>query len=177
MAKWFLVPLSVFLVFTIGSYPVLAESSYVLPYPSFMPGSGIYKIHLLWEELMNYWYFGNFGKFTYNLKQSDKYLVEAKTLLEYKQYLLGYKALKRSNDYFTKVNPYLNKARIENKNISQRQNILKEAALKHIEVLKKTKQDVPEAFVWQPERLPSTTLNLKKSIEESIVIRNITEFF
>lgn len=171
MKKWFYILICSLLFLILATSFSFAESDYVLLYPSSMPGSKFYQIRLIWDEVKKYWYFGSFGQFEYNLKQSDKYLVEAKTLFEYKQYLLGYKALKRSNDYFMKVNPYLNKARIENKNISQRQNMLKEAALKHIEVLKKTKQDVPEAFVWQPEKLSSTMLNLKKSIEESIKIR------
>src|SRR3989344_581593 len=56
----------------------LAQSSYVLPYPPPMPGSFLYKIRLLSEQIQQYWYFGNFGQFSYNLKQSDKYLVQAK---------------------------------------------------------------------------------------------------
>lgn len=148
-----------------------ASSSYVLPYPSAMPGSIFYKLNLIKEEILKYWYFGDFGQFHYNLKQSDKYLVEAKTLFEYKQYLLGYDALKRSNGYFAKVKPYLNKARIENKNIYQRQNILKEAALKHVEVLNGIKLQVPNEFIWRPEKSQPIKISLRKTLEESISIR------
>jgi len=152
--------------------PSFAESSYVLPYPPPLPGSFFYKIRLVSEQIQKYWYFGSLGQFAYNLKQSDKYLVQAKTLFEYKQYLLGLQALKKSDIYFTNILPYLIKAKKEGKDIIQKQKILKEGALKHIEVLRKTKQYVPETFVWQPERLSPTILNLWKSIEESIAIRN-----
>ncbi len=65
-----------------------AQSDYVLPYPSSMPGSIYYKLHLAWESVIEYWNFGDFGQFIYNLKQFNKYVVEAKTLFEYIQYLL-----------------------------------------------------------------------------------------
>lgn len=150
---------------------VSAESQYVLPYPSFMPGSPLYKLNLIKEEILKYWYFGNFGQFTYNLKQSDKYLVEAKTLFEYKQYLLGYQALKNSDRYFQRTFPYLLRAKNEKKNIIQKEAILKEAALKHIEVLDLIKQQVPRQFVWRPEKSFPTVLNLHDEIEKSIKAR------
>ena len=77
---------------------MFAESQYVLPYPSAMPGSFLYKLNLVQEEILRYWYFGDFGQFKYNLGLSDKYLVEAKTLFEYKQYLLAISPSKWSSD-------------------------------------------------------------------------------
>src|SRR3989338_10416904 len=128
--------LAVFIFFASQSF---AESSYVLPYPSAMPGSVLYKFGLVREALMKYWYFGDFGEFKYNLSQSDKYLVEAKTLFDYKQYLLGYQALFTSNDYFKKIKPNLISAQKHGKDISEKRNILEEAAEKHIEELIKLK--------------------------------------
>lgn len=157
-----------FLLFSSQSY---AQFSYVLPYPSFMPGNPFYKVNLVKEEILKYWHFGNFGNFKYNLKQSDKYLVEAKTLFEYQQYLLGLEALKKSGSYFDAVLPNLYKAQKENKNISQNRNILHEASLKHVEVLLKIEKEIPETFVWQPEKKKPTTLYLKKEIREAIDIR------
>lgn len=148
-----------------------AKSSYILPYPSFMPGSPLYKVNLIKEKILKYWYFGNFGQFDYNLKQSDKYLVEAKTLFEYKQFLLGYKALKKSDGYFKNLLSGLNAARDENKNINDKRKILKEAALKHTEILSDLKKELPETFLWQPEKSQPTYFYLKKDIEQSISIR------
>lgn len=148
-----------------------AEFSYVLPYPSFMPGSPFYKLNLIKEEILKYWYFGNFGQFTYNLKQSDKYLVEAKTLFGYKQHLFGYQALKNSDNYFRQTLSYLLKAQTEGKEIVQKETILKEAALKHIEVLRVVKQQIPRQFVWRPEKSPPTVLNLHDEIEKFIKAR------
>lgn len=170
--KLFIFVAAVLIVFNLIFAPwASAESQYVLPYPSFMPGSPFYKLNLIKDEILKYWYLGNFGQFTYNLKQSDKYLVEVKTLFEYKQYLLGYQALKNSDRYFQKILPYLLRAKNEGKDIIKKQNKLKAAALKHIEVLDLIKQQNPRQFVWKPEKSPPTTLDLHGEVEKSIKIR------
>lgn len=151
--------------------PSHASSSYVLPYPSRMPGNIFYKIHLAEEKILQYWYFGDFGQFNYNLKESDKYLVEAKTLFEYNQYLLGFNAIKKSDYYFKQTLPYLLKARGEGKDISENKGVLRQAAGKHQEVLLKMEQEVPEVFTWSPEKSLPTKLNLKDAIIEAIKIR------
>ena len=120
---------------------------------------------------MKYWYFGNLGQFTYNLKQSDKYLVEAKTLFEYKQYFLGMNALDKSNLYFINTLPYLSKAKLEYKDINKSRNVLSEAILKHVDVLMQLEKDVPVVFIWSPEKSTSTTLEIKKTIDRSITVR------
>jgi len=168
--KWITYTTLILILFTFFlPRTISAESQYVLPYPGSMPGSKLYKAHLLWENVLRYWHYGNFGQFKYNLKQSDKYLVEAKTLFEYKQYLLGYNALKKSDNYFEKISPALEKARKENKDIVQKQNLLNTAGLKHIEVLNSIV--VPDKFVWSPEKASSTILEIKKAIDESIGLR------
>ena len=116
---------------------VHASSDYVLPYPSYMPGNKLYTIHLILETFSKYWHFGDFGQFSYNLRESDKYLVETKTLFEYQQYLLGYKALNKSNDFFIKVEPSLIKAKQNGKDITEKKNTLEQASKKHIEVLQR----------------------------------------
>ena len=149
-----------------------AESSYVLPYPPQMPGSFMYKLRLVSEEIQKYWYFGNFGQFKYNLKKADKYLVEAKTLFDYKQYLLAYNALKKSDLYFSKTFPYLKKAAKEGKDIAQNYLILRDASLKHIEVLEAFRVTLPETFTWQEEKTTAKPLHIGKEISQSIAIRN-----
>lgn len=150
---------------------VLAQSSYVLPYPSAMPGSVWYKLDLVKEKLMQFWYFGDFSQFDYNLKLADKYLVESKVLFNYKQYLLGYKALLKSDKYFNKIESNLNLAKIHGKNISNNRSILKSAAEKHIEELIKIKTEIPENFNWSPEKSRPTYLKLWETIENSVKIR------
>jgi len=161
-----------FIFLTFFRTSVFAQSNYVLPYPSSMPGNLSYKTHLLYEIVSRYWYFGDFGQFDYNLKLSDKYLVEAKTLFEYKQYLLGYQALKKSDKYFINILPNLVKAEKNDKNVSQKKAIFTEAAQKHIEILRRMLIDNPETFNWQPERALSTNLDIKSAIGISIKIRN-----
>ena len=151
-----------------------AQSDYVLPYPSAMPGSIWYKVRLVQEKLEQLWYFGNFGQLEYNLKESDKYLVEAKTLFEYKQFLLAYNALKKSDVYFKKLPYYLENAEKNGKNISDKRTILKNAGLKHSEILNRLEKELPDSFTWQPEKRASTELNLKHEIEDSIDIRFVS---
>lgn len=168
-SSWVLITIILFFTFTPFA---IASSEYVLPYPSFMPGSKLYKIHLVWEEVLRYWYFGNFSQFKYNLNQTDKYLVESKTLFEYKQYLLGYQALKKSDSFFSMAPLYLQKAKQEGKNIDQKKEVLNQAAVKHIEVLTNMQSIVPEHFVWEPEKDSPTDLALRESIQNSISIRD-----
>ena len=161
----------VLLFLTIIPSKVFAESNYVLPYPSSMPGSFFYKIHLIQEKLEKYWYFGDFGQFKYNLKYSDRYLVEAKVLFEYKQYLLGYKALISSDNYYKKIKPTLELALKNNRNIKEKSQLLSEASLKHIEELGEIEKKLPETFTWKPEKSSSTLIPLKKTVKNSIKIR------
>lgn len=169
--KFIFLFLLVFLFLTLFKTSAFAQSSYVLPYPSVMPGGLSYKLHLIFEGISKYWYFGDFGQFDYNLKMSDKYLVEAKTLFEYKQYLLGYQALKKSDSYFTNVLPSLLKAEKNGKNILQKRLILTQAAQKHVETLNRIQTDSPDTFNWQPENASPTTLNIKGTITNAINIR------
>lgn len=166
MKKILVVILVIFFLF-----PSYTFADYVLPYPSVMPGSALYKFNLAKESLLKFWYFGDFGKFNYNLRQSDKYLVESKTLFEYKQYLLGYKALVKSDDYFIKTLPNLNSAQKNGKNVNNDREILKNAALKHVETLSNLIKDVPETFIWKPEKEKPTVLNMEEEINQSISIR------
>ena len=151
--------------------PTFAELNYVLPYPSTMPGSIWYKAELIQEIIQKYWYFGNLSQFTYYLYYSDKYLVEAKTLFEYQQYLLGYEALKKSDFLFTNTPKLLIKAEKENKNISNKKVTLKNAALKHTEVLEELLNEIPVNIYWRPEKEKSVVLPLHKAIRQSLQIR------
>jgi len=158
-------------IFSFSSIPSYASSSYVLPYPSAMPGGISYKLHLVWEKVMQYWYFGDFGQFEYNLKESDKYLVETKTLFEYNQYLLGYNALQKSNEYFANTLPFLEKAKQDGKNVTDKRLLLNQAAAKHIEVLEQMESDTPATFNWNPEKSAASNLSIHQLIEQSVALR------
>jgi len=136
-----------------------------------MPGTIFYKLRIIEEKVMKYWYFGNYGQFNYNLKEADKYLVEAKTLFEYKQYLLGAKALQESDSYFSNTLSFLENAKSHGKNISDKRELLHQAALKHVEVLTKIESDTPSDFLWSPEKTTATPLPLRQLLNNSIVIR------
>lgn len=161
--------IGVIILFTFPNLSLATE--YTLPYPSSMPGSKFYPVYLLWERIMNYWYFGSFAQLAFNLKYSDKYLVEAKTLFEYKQYLLAQNALKKSDLYFHNLNYHLNRAYEEGKNISQKRENIKKAAFRHVEVLQMLKKEVPEGITWRLEKDQSQDLSLWSSINTSIKLR------
>ena len=165
--------LILFLLLFIFLFPrnMFAESSYVLPYSSAMPGSIFYKLNLIQEELLRFWYFGDLGQFKYNLLQADKYLVEAKTLFDYKQYFLAYQALQGSDNYFKKIEPTVLSAKKNGKNTIDKEKLLKEAAGKHLEELTKLKQNLPATFEWRLEKQQPRILNLSEAFENSIEIR------
>ncbi len=131
------------------------RADYVLPYPSYMPGNKLYRVTRIIDKLKNYWYFGEIGQAKYHLGLADKYLVEAKTLFEYRQYLLAVDALQRSDDEFKKVPKNL------------------DAAEKHIEVLTQLLSIVPDAFTWTSEKAEATQLPLKNLLEASIRLRQL----
>lgn len=150
---------------------VYAESQYALPYPSAMPGSRFYLLEQIQEKLLGFWYFGDFGQFKYNLRYTDKYLVEAKTLFEYKQYLLATRSLKKSNLYWERIPDSLARARFRKKDTSQKQALYLEASGKHVEALGMLKKQVPKEFLWRPEKEKPQLLELHKLIDESIRLR------
>ena len=161
-----------FLIFLLSTQFVFADSQYVLPYPSSMPGGFLYKFRVISEPLQRLWYFGDLARFKYDLKQSDKYIVEAKTLFEYKQYLLAVASLKKSDIYFEGAKKDLELAR-KRKNVRELEIIFKEASQKHLEVLEVLKQNTPEDFLWQPEKSASSKLNIWEEINSSIKIREL----
>lgn len=164
--------LLLFLFLSIFSVSVYAQSDYVLPYPPAMPGNSLYKLRLLSEAVNKYWSFGDFAQFKYNLNQADKYLVQAKTLYEYKQYLLGYQSLEKSNSFIKEADRWLRSAQKNNKNTSEKEKILISALQKHREVLLELQNTIPETVEWRPENGQASSLELKKQIVDSIKIRD-----
>lgn len=171
MKNFSLILLFLIIVSFFASPVSFAQSEYVLPYPSSMPGSKFYVISSAWDTVMKYWHFGVFSQFFYNLKQSDKYLVEAKTLFEYKQYLLAYTALQKSDEYFEQAKIVLKEAAKQQRNLEEKRQTLKQAALKHREVLLALRSSVPENFLWQPEKAVSSSLDIEQQISEAIRLR------
>lgn len=143
-------------------------SEYVFPYPSFMPGNKLYKVSRIFDELGQWWFFGNISSFKYHLKLADKYLVEAKTLFEYKQYKLGVDALRRSDKQIPQIRRSLSRARLEGKQVKQFESIFTSAMNVHIDVLKKLSEQLPENFQWNPEKRSPETINFSQILSNSI---------
>lgn len=170
LVHYTLISLALVLFFFFATGKVLAQD-YVLPYPGFMPGNLFYKISQILDWGEEKWSFGSFSKLKYHLKMTDKKLVEAKTLFDYRQYLLGEQALSESNNHFDKLTFYLTSAQKEGKNIDAAQQKLKAASEKHLEVLEELKKTLPADFVWRPEKAAEINLPLEQKLEEAQKLR------
>lgn len=164
--SWVFLPLFCLLVFAL---PVRAD--YMLPYPSFMPGNKVYKVSRVMDGLKAYWYWGSLGKVKYHMALADKYLVEAKVLFEYQQYLLAVDALIRSDAHIREVPRWIERAAAEGKDVSRLKEIAREEKLQHIEVLRGIRKLVPEEFTWAPEKSAPTQLSLHAMLDASIAAR------
>ena len=162
-----------FLILIVSIFPgwKIYADDYVLPYPSYMPGNTLYKVSRMLDKVQNFWYWGNLAQEKYHLGLSDKYLVEAKVLFEYHQYLLAVNALKRSNEQYLLVHPYIAKAAIEGKDIRTILHTFIAATVEHERVLDTIKQQIPQTFTWNPEKDKPTHLLLHNLIDEAVALR------
>jgi hypothetical protein len=156
-------------------FPKSVYADYVLPYPSAMPGNKLYTVTRIIDRAKKPLYFGSISRFKYHLSLADKYLVEAKTLFEYKQYLLAVDALERSNQEFREIAPQLRTAYTEGKDIRGFVGQLAGAIGEHRRVLSTIKQQVPDSVLWTPEKAAATPLLMGSRIEQAIGIRNDAE--
>ena len=143
------------------------RADYVLPYPSYMPGNKLYKVMRIVDKVKRFWYWGNIGQIKYHLELSDKYLVEAKTLMEYNQFLLASDALIRSDGEFMQLPKYIDGAAKEGVDTVQLRQLVHQAADKHNEVLLFLLSSTPASVIWSPEKAAATTLLLHKALENS----------
>lgn len=146
-------------------------ASYVLPYPSYMPGNKLYRLSRIVDRLKLSWSWGSIAQTKAYMSLSDKYLVEAKTLFAYKQYLLGADALKRSNTAYEQVPIYIQRGRSERKDMSSVVTQVRESVVVHTEFLSQMEKEVPREFVWTPEKTSATSLPLSEYIKGAIKIR------
>lgn len=167
----------VFLSLLISCYlfPVtqIFASEYILPYPSYMPGHKLYKIEQIWNILQKYWHFGNIAKFKYYMGISDKKLIEAKTLFEYKQYQLAVQALEESGKNYKQARKYLKKAQAQGKKLDKQRALFVSAGQKHIQVLKKLQNNLPDDFIWKEEKKEPKKLKLKVKLSNAIKKRKL----
>lgn len=158
------------LILTILFAAKVFAQGYVLPYPGFMPGHPFYKISNFIDQLQEWWSFGSFAKFKYHLAMADKKLIEAKTLFEYKQYLLASQALPQYESHLRKVSFHLRQAQNESKDISEKRIVFGKAITKHKEVLEQLEKELPENFLWVPEKAQPQTIEIKRILERKIEI-------
>ncbi len=170
MKKYFLNSVLIIAYFLL-THPLQVYAEYMLPYPSTMPGNKIYKISRVLDSLKAYWYVGDIAQVKYHLMLSDKYLVESKTLFEYKQYLLARDALKRSDVHFTALKEALVHIKQSGKNVTESSRTVSEAADAHIQVLNTLQNVMPEVFDWIPEKGEKTHISITELLSNAKQIR------
>lgn len=166
-SNWLVVTVFVFSLF-FGSLGNVFAQEYVLPYPGFMPGHPLYKISSMVDSLQEWWSFGDFAKFHYHLNTADKKLVEVKTLFEYKQFLLASESLKTYEKHLKLANNYLSTAAGNGKDISQNRRLFTSAILKHREILERLKLNLPERFLWSPEKESAKVIEIRIILVDAI---------
>lgn len=159
------------IAFLFGVMPQAVHAEHVLPYPSYMPGNKLYRVTRVIDRLKKPLYFGSISRYKYHLALADKYLVEAKTLFEYKQYLLAVDALDRSDREFASIAPYIFRGMKEGKNMGAFVQKFQDASWAHISVLKNLKALLPASFEWRPEKAGATTLTLADILDASVALR------
>ncbi len=102
---------------------------------------------------------------------SDKYLVEAKTLFEYKQYLLASDALVRSDKQLVDIPTLLQQGKKEREDMSQLRLLVREAMDAHMTVINTLKSQLPKEFIWKPEKVSETTIHIDEILTSSHEIR------
>lgn len=154
------------------SIPMRARADYMLPYPSYMPGNKLYAVSKALDVLNGWWHWGSIGQCKYHMQMSDKYLVEAKTLFEYKQYILALDALARSDKHIALVPRYIEQAREKEKETRD----IKVLFMAELEVHKQTvsnlQSDLQKEFIWTPEKQPAQTLLLHDVLSASLKLRS-----
>lgn len=122
--------------------PVATKSSYFLAYPGILPDNPLYKIKMIRDRL-KIWFTGEtVEKASLYLLYSDKRLGAGKILIEGGKPELGIPTLVKGERYFESAILETEKAKREGKDISLLQNSLKEASLKHEEILNEIMEKV-----------------------------------
>lgn len=164
--------LFLFISLLIIAFPCKIYASYTLPYPGIMPGNKLYLLAEAIDYTKGFFAFGDFATFSYNLSQSDKYLIEAKTLFEYGQHELALRALKKSNLHINESKKAIELAAKHHKNISEKEKKLHSAIDKHNQILSKLYQELPEEVLWSEEDQVPVKLKLRKEINTAVNLRS-----
>lgn len=159
----------IIILFLVFAQP--ARADYFLPYPSYMPGNKLYGVSKVIERLESWWYWGSIGQIKYHMWLADKYLVEAKTLFEYKQYLLAVQALVASDIHIIIIPRYIDKAKSEGKDMSDFVMRFQSELVAHLDIINALIRMLPQTFNWTPENFQPTVLNIKDLLTHSWEIR------
>lgn len=171
MKKFLIILFFLFYLSFIIGHLSLIHAEYVLPYPSYMPGNTLYRISRIIDTVKNYWYWGTIAQIKYHIGLSDKYLVEAKTLFEYKQYLLATDALQRSDKELSGLSTRISEGIREGKDMSSQKSILSDSMQVHMATLELMKKQLPSEFQWTPEKAAATNLSIGFMLDTSIQLR------
>jgi hypothetical protein len=158
-----------FCLFFALARPVAAD--YVLPYPSYMPGNKLYSISRVMDKVRLLWSFGDIAQLKANIALADKYFIEAKTLFEYKQYLLGTQALMRSNGRLAEIPQLLRQGAAHRKDMTLYAQAYTEDLKLQNTHIDRLLEILPQEFLWAPEKADATNLPLGQLLRNAKDIR------
>jgi len=165
--------LAIGVILYIVLYPSgVMAADYVLPYPSYMPGSRLYHVSEWWDILGQYWNFGDIAGMKYERAMSDKYLIQAQVLFEYGQYKFAIEALDNSDKHFSKALVHSIELSYKKKDDGTQLSILKDQAQKHIEALDTLAEKTPDTVTWNDERTETENLPISMLFAKSKILRN-----
>ena len=152
-----------------------AHASYVMPYPSYMPGHVLYTPRTIVDRIGEWWNFGEIGRAKYHNRLSDRYMVEAKTLFEYGQYKLAVSALKKSDLNFAQSLLYIREVEQRHKDNGELKAHLKEASKKHDEIIISLLSLLPKKAIWEEEYEEPETIEIAFLLRQSQIMRSYAD--
>ncbi|MBU2577812.1 hypothetical protein KKA69_03180 [Patescibacteria group bacterium] len=121
---------------------IIPKSNYFLVYPGILPDNPLYKVKMVRDRIRIWFTRETLKRTNLFLLYSDKRLGAGKILIEGGKPELGIPTLVKGERYFEKAILEAEKAKKEGRDIALLQTALKEASLKHEEVLNELKEKV-----------------------------------
>jgi hypothetical protein len=171
LGKYLVVIYGLLLLLT-GSVAFAAD--YNLPVKPILPGHPLYRISRNLDRVRSWFLWGDIAKATYRLTLADKYLAEAKTLFELKQFPFAVDALERSNLEFERIPGFLENDVRDGRDIGAMRDKVKASSRAHVTILDALEPMVPEVYVWTEDDGEPIQLEIREQILLSVGIRKST---
>jgi len=131
----------------------------------------LYIVSKFIDKVRGIWSFGNIAQLKYRMSLADKYLVEAKILFEYKQYVFAVDALKKSSTEIGMITPFVQNAQQKGIDMRQFRKLICEQMVVHQSVISALSVGLPESYIWQEEKKNAVDLPINILLNEATAVR------